>query len=45
MYALLKAVLPKPLADAAMVVWYCGLLFLILYVSSYEQTRFAYAEF
>ena len=45
MYALLKFLLPPPLADAAIVLWYSGLLFLVLYFGSLEQSRFAYAEF
>jgi hypothetical protein len=45
MYRLLRTLFPKPLAEAATVVWYCGLLLLILYFSAYDQVRFVYAEF
>jgi hypothetical protein len=45
MYRLLKALLPKSVAEAATAVWYCGLLLLILYFSSHDQAPFAYAEF
>jgi hypothetical protein len=45
MYALLKFLLPPPLAEVAIVFWYLGLLFLVLYFGSLEQARFAYAEF
>jgi hypothetical protein len=45
MYGLFARWLPPPLAEAATIVWYCGLVILILYFSSYDQARFAYAEF
>lgn len=45
MYRLLRRFLSPPLADAAIVGWYAGLLFLALYFASVDQARFAYSAF
>ncbi|HET8720396.1 MAG TPA: hypothetical protein VFM24_00105 [Nitrospira sp.] len=45
MYSLLRTFLPSWLANGAMVLWYTGLIVLLVYFSQHDQAPFRYAEF